>query len=106
MAAVWVFALLGLGMLIAGIIHRCILMGRPPVGNLYDTLPFITAGGMIVLFLLEAKTRRRIALGAGLAIGLLGMFLTPMFEGVDATRLWIVHGAHERFPGAVCGQIT
>lgn len=82
--ASWILGSLGLLLVVSGIIHRCILMGRPPVGNLYDTIPFITAGGMIVLLLLELKTRRRMALGAALAIGMLGMFLARMFEGVDA----------------------
>lgn len=80
----WSFGVLALGFLVAGIIHRSVLMDRPPVGNLYDSIPFIAAGGVLVLFLLEAKTRRRIALGVAIAVGVLGMFLTPMFESVDA----------------------
>lgn len=80
----WVLGGVALLLVIAGVIHRCVLMGRPPVGNLYDTIPFITGGGLLVLFLLEAKTRRGIALGAGITIGVLGMFLTGAYEGVDA----------------------
>ncbi|MEC8941789.1 MAG: cytochrome c biogenesis protein CcsA, partial [Verrucomicrobiota bacterium] len=80
----WVLGVLGAVYLVAGIIHRCILMGRPPVGNLYDTIPFIAGGGVLVLFLLEAVTRRRIALGAAITVGLLGLFLARAFEGVDA----------------------
>jgi len=80
----WVLGVLGAFYLVWGIIHRCILMERPPVGNLYDTIPFIAGGGVLVLFLLEAATRRRIALGAAIAVGLLGLFLARAFEGVDA----------------------
>jgi len=80
----WALGMLGAFYLVWGIVHRCILMERPPVGNLYDTLPFIAGGGVLVLFLLEAVTRRRVALGAAIAIGLLGLFLARAFEGVDA----------------------
>lgn len=80
----WVLGGTALIWVIVGVVHRSILMGRPPVGNLYDTIPFITGSGLLVLFLLEAKTRRRLALGAGITIGVLGMFLTGMYEGVDA----------------------
>ena len=80
----WILGVLGAVYLIWGIVHRCILMERPPVGNLYDTIPFIAGGGVLVLFLLEAVTRRRIALGAAIAVGLLGLFLARAFEGVDA----------------------
>ena len=80
----WVLGVLGAVYLIWGIVHRCILMERPPVGNLYDTIPFIAGGGVLVLFLLEFVTRRRIALGAAIALGLLGLFLARAFEGVDA----------------------
>lgn len=80
----WILGICGAFNLVWGIVHRCILMERPPVGNLYDTLPFIAGGGVLVLFLLEAVTRRRIALGAAIAIGLLGLFLARAFEGVDA----------------------
>ena len=80
----WVLGMLGTVYLVWGIVHRCILMERPPVGNLYDTIPFIAGGGVLVLFLLEAVTRRRIALGAAIAVGLLGLFLARAFEGVDA----------------------
>ena len=80
----WVLGVLGAFYLVWGIVHRCILMERPPVGNLYDTIPFIAGGGVLVLFLLEAATRRRIALGAAIAVGLLGLFLARAFEGVDA----------------------
>ncbi len=80
----WILGVIGASYLVWGIVHRCILMERPPVGNLYDTLPFIAGGGVLVLFLLEAVTRRRVALGAAIAIGLLGLFLARAFEGVDA----------------------
>ncbi|MDB4734999.1 hypothetical protein OAF62_04680, partial [Akkermansiaceae bacterium] len=36
------FFVVALLYLSAGILHRSLLMGRPPVGNLYDTIPFIT----------------------------------------------------------------
>jgi len=59
-------------------------MGRPPVGNLYDTLPFITAGAVLILGLAEWMTRRRLLLSLGAVFGVLGIFLSFRFEFGDA----------------------
>ncbi|MFT6572004.1 MAG: hypothetical protein ACJA16_000177, partial [Akkermansiaceae bacterium] len=59
---------------LAGIIHRFVITGRPPVSNLYDTIPFITAGAVIVLGIAEFLTRRRILLSIGAALGVIGLF--------------------------------
>jgi len=80
----WIAALAGMALVAAGIVHRSYLMGRPPVGNLYDTIPFITGGGMLTLLVVEWMTRRRIALGVAMAVGILGLFLTRAYETGDA----------------------
>lgn len=74
----------GVVYVLAGIIHRYVITGRPPVSNLYDTIPFITAGGVIVLGIAELLTRRRILLSIGAAIGVIGLFFAFRFELGDA----------------------
>jgi len=68
----------------AGIAHRIFLTGRPPVSNLYDTIPFITAVAVIVLGLAELLTRRRLLLSMGAVIGVIGLFFAFRFEMGDA----------------------
>lgn len=68
-----------------GIYQRSALMGRPPVGNLYDTIPFITLGAVVVLGLAEWMTRRRVLLSLGAALGTLGIFMSFRFEFGDGT---------------------
>ena len=83
----WITAsvfIIGVLYVLAGIIHRYIITGRPPVSNLYDTIPFITAGAVIVLGVAEFLTRRRILLSIGAALGVIGLFFAFRFELGDA----------------------
>lgn len=75
---------IGVLYVLAGIVHRFYITGRPPVSNLYDTIPFITAGAVIVLGIAEFLTRRRILLSIGAAIGVIGLFFAFRFELGDA----------------------
>ncbi|MGJ8695839.1 MAG: cytochrome c biogenesis protein [Verrucomicrobiaceae bacterium] len=70
--------------LVAGIFHRSFVMGRPPVGNLYDTIPFITAGATIILGIGELLTRRRLLISVASFLGIAGLFLAFRFEYGDA----------------------
>lgn len=70
--------------LVVGIFHRSYVMGRPPVGNLYDTIPFITAGAVVVLGIAELITRRRLLLSLATSLGAAGLFLAFRFEYGDA----------------------
>lgn len=70
--------------LMAGLVHRFLITGRPPVSNLYDTIPFISAGAVIVLGIAELLTRRRILLSVGAALGVIGLFFAFRFELGDA----------------------
>lgn len=78
------FYLIALLYLSVGIAHRSFLMGRPPVGNLYDTIPFITLGGVLVLGIAEWLTRRRLLLSIGSVLGVAGLFLAFRYEVGDA----------------------
>ncbi len=81
----WFFALWGLYLVTSGIVHRCILLERPPVGNLYDTIPFIAGVALLVLLLTELITRRGLCLGLALIVGGLGMLLVYRFEMGDGS---------------------
>ena len=74
----------GTGYVLAGLVHRYVITGRPPVSTLYDTIPFITAGAAIVLGIAELLTRRRILLSIGAALGVIGLFFAFSFELGDA----------------------
>lgn len=77
-------AVLALVLMVAGITHRSVLMERSPVGNLYDTIIFIGATGVLVLLLVELLTRRAVALGLAVFMGLVCMFLARRYEIGDA----------------------
>lgn len=62
------------------IVERCVIMSRPPVGNLYDTIIFI--GTIVVFFALltEYLTKRRFALGLAPIIGTALIILSRRYE--------------------------
>jgi ABC-type transport system involved in cytochrome c biogenesis permease subunit len=75
---------LGVMFLFVAILVRSLIMQRPPVGNLYDTIPFITIVAVVLLLIIEAMTRRRFALGIAAVLGVLGLVLARRFEIGDA----------------------
>ena len=86
-----VFSWITLGFTLAGLIYciiaitmRCIIMWRPPVGNLYDTVIFIGASVVLFSLIIEWMTRRRFALGIGPIIGTALIVLARRFELGDA----------------------
>lgn len=70
--------------LIAGIVMRCIIRGRPPVSTLYETLLFITAVVVVVSVAVEWINRQRVALALAPVLGALGMFLANKYELKEA----------------------
>ena len=74
----------GLGLCIYAIVNRCIIMQRPPVGNLYDTIIFIGANVVLISLVIEWMTRRRFALGIAPILGTLLIILARRFELGDA----------------------
>jgi len=81
----WGLVIVATALLIAGITNRSLIFMRPPVGNLYDTMPFITAGAVLVALLMEWMTKRRILLGLATIFGMCGIFLARRYEVGDAT---------------------
>jgi ABC-type transport system involved in cytochrome c biogenesis permease subunit len=74
----------GLGYCIVAIVVRCIIMERPPVGNLYDTIVFIATSVVFIALLIEWMTRRRFALGVAPILGTLLIILSRRYELGDA----------------------
>lgn len=66
------------------IVKRCLIMQRPPVGNLYDTIIFIAANVVLLSLVIEWMTRRRFALGIAPILGTLLIILARRFELGDA----------------------
>ncbi len=74
----------GLVYCIIPIVERCVIMQRPPVGNLYDTIIFIATTAVLFSLVIEWMTRRRFALGIAPILGTLLIILARRFELGDA----------------------
>ena len=70
--------------LVAAIVVRCLIRGRPPVSTLYESVLFVTAVGTIVALVFEWIDRQRIACAAGSVLGLVGVFIANGYETLDA----------------------
>ena len=79
--AMTVFATIAL---IAGICFRSVLLGRPPISTLYETIPFITGTAVILCLIIEFFDRKGIALACSTMIGIIGLFLAFRFEIKEA----------------------
>ncbi|MBK8091193.1 MAG: cytochrome c biogenesis protein CcsA [Verrucomicrobiaceae bacterium] len=81
----WLLLLAATGYAVTGVVVRCIIMQRPPITTLYETILFI--GSSVALFglLAEWMTKR----GLGLLVAAIGgtacMFLAIQFEASEAT---------------------
>ncbi|MES2475041.1 MAG: cytochrome c biogenesis protein CcsA [Verrucomicrobiota bacterium] len=78
------FTFAGMTLCIIAIVQRCIIMQRPPVGNLYDTIIFIATTIVIFALVVELITRRRFALGIAPILALMFVILARRFEVGDA----------------------
>ena len=67
-------------MLIADIVLRSIVRGRPPILNLYDTFLFIAAIGVLSAVIAELITRRRVAIFLAPVFGAMLIALARAFE--------------------------
>jgi len=81
---IWATLLGGTGLVILGIVLRCIIRERPPVSTLYETILFITAVGVLVAIAIEAMNRQRIAVVVATVLGAGGMFLSMKYELKEA----------------------
>lgn len=67
------------------IILRCVIRGRPPVTNLYETTLFVPAVAAAIALGAECFDRRRIAAGLGALLGALGLFIANRYELRDGS---------------------
>lgn len=81
----WLVMLAGAAYGTMGIVIRCLIMERPPITTLYETILFITISSVLLGLLMEAVGRR--AKGLGLAVaclaGMSGLFLSLRFMEMD-----------------------
>ena len=75
---------IGLGYCVTAITMRCVIMERPPIGNLYDTTIFIATAVTFFSLIVEWMTRRRFALGIAPILGALLVIVGRRFELGDA----------------------
>ena len=78
------FTAVATALCVTAIVIRCIIMERPPVGNLYDTVIFIGTTGVIFSLIIEWMTRRRFALGLAPILGTALIILARRYEVGDA----------------------
>jgi ABC-type transport system involved in cytochrome c biogenesis permease subunit len=83
-AAIWGTAGLGVVLVVAGVVVRCIIRGRPPVSTLYETILFITGCVTLVCLVIEWIQRGRIGLALAPVLGAAGMFLAMKYELKEA----------------------
>ena len=81
---IWATLIGGTGLLVLGIVLRCIIRQRPPVSTLYETILFITAVCVIVAMAIEAMNRDRVAQVVAAFLGAGGMFLSMKYELKEA----------------------
>ncbi len=74
----------GLAYCVIAITMRCVIMWRPPIGNLYDTVVFIAAAVVLLSLVIEWLVPRRFALGIAPVLGALLIVLARRFELGDA----------------------
>ena len=81
----WLLLLAATGYAVTGVVVRCIIMERPPITTLYETILFI--GSSVALFGLIAEwmTKRGIGLLVAAVGGTACMFLAIQFEASEAT---------------------
>jgi ABC-type transport system involved in cytochrome c biogenesis permease subunit len=79
----WLLLASGTALALIGIVIRCIIMERPPITTLYETILFIATSGAILGLLTEWITRKRWGLLLCALSGVAGLYLAIRFEDMD-----------------------
>ena len=84
--------LLMLGLLIhtVGIVMRVAISGRPPVTNLYSSVIFVTAAGIVIALLMELFTRMSVGTMLGSISGLGGLLWAHSMTVVDGDTFTVM----------------
>jgi ABC-type transport system involved in cytochrome c biogenesis permease subunit len=73
----------GTALLVAGIVMRCVIRGRPPVSTLYETVLFVVSVGSLTAIVTELINKQRVAISAAAVLGMVGMFVANGYELLD-----------------------
>lgn len=81
----WALLLTATGYAVTGVVVRCLIMQRPPVTTLYETIIFIGASAALFGLIAEWITKRGLGLLVAAVGGTACMFLAIQFEASEAT---------------------
>ena len=80
----WVLLATATGYAVTGVVIRCIIMQRPPITTLYETILFIGAATALFGLIAEWITKRSLGLLVAAVGGTACMFLAIQFEASEA----------------------
>ncbi len=80
---VWLSLSTATALSVTGIVIRCVIMQRPPITTLYETIIFITATAALFGLIAEVLTRKHLGLAIAALAGTVGMFLSIRFETME-----------------------
>ncbi|MCA8957531.1 MAG: cytochrome c biogenesis protein CcsA, partial [Planctomycetes bacterium] len=75
----------GAALLVAGIVTRCVLRGRPPVTTPYEVILLVVAVGVLLLLVVELTRRTGVWTSLANPFGALGMWLAVWHETSEGT---------------------
>ena len=79
----WMVLSLGAVLAVNGIVIRCIIMQRPPITTLYETIIFIATACALFGLVAEMITQNQLGLIVAAVAGTAGMFLSIRFETME-----------------------
>ncbi len=80
--AAWITAVLGLAVGTYGFVIRCLIAGRPPVSNMYESVIWVSVTAMFFALIFEAIYRSRYFLLSGAVAATLGLVLADNLPNV------------------------
>jgi len=83
--AAWVFLSIATVLAVTGVVIRCIIMQRPPITTLYETIIFIGAACALFGLIAEWMTKRGLGLLVAGVAGAACMFLSIQFDTAEAS---------------------
>lgn len=81
----WLTVITGTLYGITGIVTRCIIMQRPPITTLYETILFITLTGVTLALVAEWMTKKGLGIIVACIVGTVGMFLSIRFMNMEGS---------------------